>query len=585
MTFATHDFIQVAESRSNLLTMGDRHQLEQQHLVQLESGGGALGTTKIDLYPRKTGKFGFIKKERARTIPTEKEFIGLLQSDGLFVDSALVFKNKDINVQKLEERLLNTGQSEYFKIDGQLKLNNDILANELTRPSNLAFEQPDAFQTVENNAIICDRLNSYKKQYYCIDIVLGKLILAEYEQLFTPQDTKMLQLRHLCKLYDRRVSLALIPFYMEKLEFLGEQILLASNAHEKKDQAFLETVEANTLREKDDEIREINKAANDIYELWTSIKDLVARGGEGKLTPFELRVHKGEAGDDVLFNLKYEQLIQTGDQVQKQMDRTKKTLCYCKVLIDGKFVGQTKKTPVTWPNYEVEICDQFLIHVFTLPSKVQLEIVINDKSVDIVDLVIPGHHVRTLTSSSRLIKEYPFSRKERFIEERRKRGVILDKEKSKLTPQEEKELANVDKVNIEGVIFVKAEWQGRGESMPPAKSETLFALSQIEKNRNYYTKEEEYKMLQDHKPIDVNDPRNELILKNMRKMKNDYLDRLYSLDEKFNLYDLESFRHKLLQARMQDPSYEGVPIPQLNHELINGELGKFYLEWLEEVHR
>jgi hypothetical protein len=56
-----------------------------------------------------------------------------------------MFKNKDINIQKLEERLLNNGQSEYFKLNGEIKLNNDLFADELTRPSDLAFEQTDAF--------------------------------------------------------------------------------------------------------------------------------------------------------------------------------------------------------------------------------------------------------------------------------------------------------------------------------------------------------------------------------------------------------------------------------------------------------
>jgi hypothetical protein len=31
----------------------------------------------------------------------------MLQDDGIFIDGATLFKNKDINVQKLEERLLN----------------------------------------------------------------------------------------------------------------------------------------------------------------------------------------------------------------------------------------------------------------------------------------------------------------------------------------------------------------------------------------------------------------------------------------------------------------------------------------------
>lgn len=33
----------------------------------------------------------------------------------------------------------------------------------------------------------------------------------------------MLDLRHLCKMYDRRTSLALIPFYQYRLEYLQEE--------------------------------------------------------------------------------------------------------------------------------------------------------------------------------------------------------------------------------------------------------------------------------------------------------------------------------------------------------------------------
>jgi hypothetical protein len=83
----------------------------------------------------------------------------------------------------------------------------------------------------------------------------------------------------------------------------------------------------------------------------------------------------------------------------------------------------------------------------------------------------------------------------------------------------------------------------------------------------------------------VNDPRNELIIKHMRNMKNDYLDRLLSLDTKFQLYDIQSFRHHLLKARASDPNFAKIPIPQLNNELINADISKFYLDWLEDVHR
>ena len=61
-----------------------------------------------------------------------------------------------------------------------MRLANDLLADELSRPADLAFVSSDAFQTIENNAIVTDRLNSFKKRYYRIDIVVGKLSIHQY---------------------------------------------------------------------------------------------------------------------------------------------------------------------------------------------------------------------------------------------------------------------------------------------------------------------------------------------------------------------------------------------------------------------
>ena len=64
-----------------------------------------------------------------------------MEEDGIFVDDPeLNQKFSDVNVQKLEERLLKNGQSEFFKFNGELKLDNDLLADEMTRPADVAFE-------------------------------------------------------------------------------------------------------------------------------------------------------------------------------------------------------------------------------------------------------------------------------------------------------------------------------------------------------------------------------------------------------------------------------------------------------------
>jgi hypothetical protein len=212
----------VLAHRSSLLTMADWHQLEQEHLAPIKSGSGLIGKTKIDLGKEKREILEQHKDQK--DLPQDDALITLLQEDGCFVDSAILFKNKDINIQKLEERLLNSGQKVYFKINGELKINNDLLAEELTRPADLAFEQTDAFQTVLNNSIVTNRLNSFKKRYYRIDIIIGKMFLKKYKKLFSPEDQMMIDLKFLCKDYDRRCDMALLPFYMDRLEFLRDEL-------------------------------------------------------------------------------------------------------------------------------------------------------------------------------------------------------------------------------------------------------------------------------------------------------------------------------------------------------------------------
>ena len=138
-------------------------------------------------------------KKKDVVLPQADELVNKTNDDGIYIDGPLLFKNKDMNVQKLEERILNTYNPNkdtnsicraeiYFESNGEIKLKNDLLADELTRPANLAFEHTDAFQTVENNAIVTDRLNSFKKRYYRIDIIIGKLILKKNGFLFCKED-------------------------------------------------------------------------------------------------------------------------------------------------------------------------------------------------------------------------------------------------------------------------------------------------------------------------------------------------------------------------------------------------------------
>ena len=60
--------------------------------------------------------------------------------------------------------------------------------------------------------------------------------------------------------------------------------------------------------------------------------------------------------------------------------------------------------------------ESFQTHVFTLPASIQLQILIDGVIVDTIDLIVPGGHVKSLTSASRLIKEYEFSQRSNYID-------------------------------------------------------------------------------------------------------------------------------------------------------------------------
>ena len=50
-------------------------------------------------------------------------------------------------------------------------------------------------------------------------------------------------------------------------------------------------------------------------------------------------------------------------------------------------------------------------------------------------------------------------------------------------------------MDLDGTILVRAEWEGYGEQMPPARSETLFQMNAQEKNRITYSAQEQINLL------------------------------------------------------------------------------------------
>ena len=109
----------------------------------LTAGSGIFGTGLVDLEALKRRH---LQIKETQKLSKNKEMLNSLRLDGIYVDDPEVNqKFSDANVQKLEERLLKDGRTEFFKMNGELKLDNDILDDDLTRPADLAFDQTTAF--------------------------------------------------------------------------------------------------------------------------------------------------------------------------------------------------------------------------------------------------------------------------------------------------------------------------------------------------------------------------------------------------------------------------------------------------------
>ena len=88
-------------------------------------------------------------------------------------------------------------------------------------------------------------------------------------------------------------------------------------------------------------------------------------------------------------------------------EEIQKLQVFARLFINGNQVSETRKANLRWPSFEAEICEMFQVHVFTLPGSIQIQIVVQDGlrtfEVDLLDVEVPGEHVRSLTCASQLI--------------------------------------------------------------------------------------------------------------------------------------------------------------------------------------
>lgn len=175
---------------------------------------------------------------------------------------------------------------------------------------------------------------------------------------------------------------------------------------------FLQNTKKEVERKLEDEKREVQQLATTLYDTWTKIDD-IRKKNDYQSTNVQLKVHqnKTKEGTEYIFNLLHTnpslKTFKGGSLPNSEASRRsniKGLRAFARLYINGQRVSETQKQPIKWPSFEAELCEMFQVHVFTMPSSIQLELVLCDglRSIEIdkMEVEVPGQHVMTLTCAA-----------------------------------------------------------------------------------------------------------------------------------------------------------------------------------------
>ena len=117
--------------------------------------------------------------------------------------------------------------------------------------------------------------------------------LFNCKTLFSIEDKKALDLKEKFQDYETRISLGMIPFYMERLRFINDELNQKSQMAQQErvpeqEITFLVQTQKEVQRSLDKEKHEVNQMANKMYEIW---KEILEQRRTFSSTNVDLKVH------------------------------------------------------------------------------------------------------------------------------------------------------------------------------------------------------------------------------------------------------------------------------------------------------
>ena len=497
------------------------------------------------------------------------------------------------NIQKIEQRAFREEKKSWFRPNGDIRMDNDIFSDVVTKPLDISLSTNTQFSTFVSNSIFSGRGNS-KMKLFKLKIVIGKIIFRNHP-CFSEEDKLTSELVQLHKDFYSTLNLLNIPYLIKKRNNIQMKLDSYHNIHQLNEAQEIEIKNMEIfLRETGKLLAEekqiLNNKARLLYNKWEDLKNKrKSQGYNGTKVKLNVIRFHDHGVDPNLYDYAF---ILTNDKENMEIpreeknrrDKVKNNMVYLKIYINGVYAFETKPAPMIYPTYEVEINSQFVMNLYTRPTKFEIELYINKNLEKRFEAEPPGMFSKTVTSSSILYEEIQFGKKEKDEKNKEEEKVEpknAEEENKELLnekKEEKKKIIIVDNESIDGCILIKTEWEGRAPDLPPTKIEDKLELvnKQIEFKKlikNYFPIDF---------PFDVNDPRNVASVEEMKKEKLELMLKFLYKEYLLTYYDVYSKRHELLLKRLTKKSLERTKFPILESQI---EKNKEIMKILEDLQK
>ena len=579
--------------RSEYFYSRDRAFFEELILAPLKTEGisGRKFVTEFNKEPLFDDKEAFHPQDVLQ-LNEDDEYFERAIKDGIYLDyvKQQLFS---FNIQKIEQRSFREEKKNWFRPNGDIRMDNDIFSDVVSKPLDISLSSNDQFSTFVSNSIFSGRGNG-KMRLFKLKIIIGKIIFRNHP-CFSEEDKLASELVQLHKDFYSTLNLLNIPYLIRKRNNIQMKLDSYNNIHQLSEAQEIEIKnmkiflkETGKLLAQEKQI--INNKANLLYTKWDDLKNKRrAQGFSGTTVKLNVIRFHDHGVDPNLYDYAFiltneKENMEIPREEKNRRDKVKNNMVYLKVYINGVFAFETRPAPMIYPTYEVEINSQFVMNLYTRPTKFEIELYINKNLEKRFEAEPPGMFSKTVTSSAILYEEIQFGKKEKNEKNKEEKIEKVDpknvEEEKKGLLNEKKENENekiiVDNESIDGCILIKTEWEGRAPDLPPTKIEDKLELvnKQIEFKeliKNYFAIDY---------PFDVNDPRNVASVEEMKKDKLELMLKFLYKEYLLTYYDVYSKRHELLLKRLTKKSLEKAKFPILESQI---EKNKEIMDILEEL--